>query len=147
MRLHHVLVLDASLKTQFSYSPLLSSSDSFDTHLLASLRAGLPQQSSEASPCTFTCDELPVAALRKGDLLYIVACGLDDDELAVSSLLTNVYRVITAACEEEPPTAPRILAYYGKLVVCLHEAFSGQGIQLQRSIEDILRNAKLKAPL
>ena len=55
------------------------------------------------------------------------------------------YRIVTAACEKEPPTAARFAAYYGKVVVCLHEAFSGQGYQLQRSAEAVLRNAKLKA--
>ena len=62
-------------------------------------------------------------------------------------LLSSVYKVIAAACEKEPPTTARLTSFYGKVVVCLHEAFSGQGYQLQRNLETILRNAKLKAPL
>lgn len=65
---------------------------------------------------------------------------------AAVELLSSAYRVITAACEKEPPTAARLTAFYGKVVVCLHEAFGGQGFQLQRSVESILRNAKLKGP-
>ena len=65
---------------------------------------------------------------------------------AVIELLDSVYRVVSAACEKEPPTAARLTSFYGKVVVCLHEAFSGQGFQLQRNVESILRNAKLKAP-
>ena len=57
-----------------------------------------------------------------------------------------MYRVVTAACEKEPPTSARLTSFYGKVVVCLHEAFGGQGYQLQRSLESILRNAKLKGP-
>ena len=63
-----------------------------------------------------------------------------------ADLLGSAYRVITAVCEEEPPTAARLAEFYGKVVVCLHEAFSGQGFQLQRSLDAVLRNAKLKAP-
>jgi hypothetical protein len=54
--------------------------------------------------------------------------------------------VLVTAQEEEPPSASRLAEFYGKVVVCLHEAFSGQGFQLQRSVDAILRNAKLKAP-
>ena len=65
---------------------------------------------------------------------------------AAADLLGSAYRIVTAVCEEEPPTAARLAEFYGKVVVCLHEAFSGQGFQLQRSLDAILRNAKLKAP-
>jgi len=145
MRLHHVLVLDSELTVLFTFSPSLSGSDEFEVELSSQLCQS--SLSDFDTPSTSIVAEHPVAVQRKGDLLYIVACGVNDDELAASSLISNVYRVITAACEEEPPTAPRLASYYGKVVVCLHEAFGGQGFQLQRSIENILRNAKLKAPL
>lgn len=61
-------------------------------------------------------------------------------------LLSSAYLVVAATCEEEPPTPARLASYYGKVVVCLHEAFSGHGVQLQSSVETILRSAKLKAP-
>ena len=54
---------------------------------------------------------------------------------------------MTATCEEEPPTAARITNFYGKVVVCLHEAFGGHGYLLQRVPDNILRNAKLKSHL
>ena len=118
------------------------------------------------------CQERPVALQRIGDLLYAVVAHANDDELCgaclwgiavfaralctlpphalphppAADLLGSAYRVVTAVCEEEPPTAARLAEFYGKVVVCLHEAFSGQGFQLQRSLDAVLRNAKLKAP-
>lgn len=71
---------------------------------------------------------------------------MNHSRCAAVELLSSAYRVITAACEKEPPTAARLTTFYGKVVVCLHEAFGGQGFQLQRSVESILRNAKLKGP-
>ena len=146
MRLHQVIVLDcATLTVLFTFSPFISAIDDFESALHSQLcQSHIPNLDT---PCTSICAEHPVAVQRKGDLLYVVVTGVNEDELVLVSLLSNVYRVITAACEEEPPTAPRLTAYYGKVVVCLHEAFGGQGFQLQRSIENILRNSKLKAPL
>ena len=81
-----------------------------------------------------------------GARMYFLSTHALAPPAPAADLLGSAYRVVTAVCEEEPPTAARLAEFYGKVVVCLHEAFSGQGFQLQRSLDAVLRNAKLKAP-
>lgn len=146
--LSHLLVLSFSEDPAllFSFSPSLPAASSFDASLGALLRAPGTLQSLGASPLCVQCEDQPVALQRFGDLLYAAVAHSNDDELCAADLLGSAYRIVTAVCEEEPPTASRLAEFYGKVVVCLHEAFSGQGFQLQRSVDAILRNAKLKAP-
>jgi hypothetical protein len=84
---------------------------------------------------------------RIGDLIYASFAGTTDDELTAVAFLSTAVAVLSATCEEELPTASRIASFYGKIVVCLHEAFGGQGFVLHSDVDSILRNSKLKAPL
>ncbi len=111
-------------------------------HLLRS--GGLPF--AGAPPVAHACGDVPVAVQRIGDLIYAAFGSPTDDELCAIDLLASAFSVLSATCEEECPTAPRISAFFGKIVVCLHEAFSGQGFALHSDVESILRNSKLKAP-
>lgn len=144
--LSHLYVLSPTpeeLSVVFSFSPSVPCSPSFDASLAALLRA---QPAIGGAPVCVSLQGQPVALQRFGDLLYALVAHPNDDELAAADLLGSTYRIVTAVCEEEPPSASRLAEFYGKVVVCLHEAFSGQGFQLQRSVDAILRNAKLKAP-
>lgn len=143
----YVLLPSEDPTVVFCWCPSLPASPSFDASLASLLRSpGTLPSLGGASPACVTCQEHPVALQRFGDLLYAAVAHPNDDELAAADLLGAAYRIVTAVCDEEPPSAARLAEFYGKVVVCLHEAFSGQGFQLQRSVDAILRNAKLKAP-
>ena len=130
----------------FSFSPSAPSSPAFDASLASLLRVPGTLPAAGAGAVCVSLLEQPIALQRYGDLLYALVGHPNDDELATAELLHGTFRIVTQVCAEEPPTASRLAEFYGKVVVCLHEAFSGQGFQLQRNVEAILRNAKLKAP-
>ena len=139
-------VVDVELLVVFSWTPaatpLVVQRDIALAHLLRS--GGLPF--AGASPVAHACGDVPVAVKRVGDLIYAAFAGPTDDELAAIELLATAFNVFSATCEEDCPTAARVSAFYGKVVVCLHEAFSGQGFALHTDVDSILRNSKLKSP-
>ncbi len=97
-----------------------------------------------APPSALAAADAPAALARAGDVLLAALGAPTDDELAAVDLLAAAAAVLAATCEEDPPTPARVAAFYGKIVVCLHEAFGGQGHVFQRDTESVLRNAKLK---
>jgi hypothetical protein len=126
-----------------SATPLVASRDAALARLLR-----LGDTPAEGAPAfALACFDVPVAVQRIGDLIYASFAGTTDDELTAVAFLSSAVAVLSATCEEELPTAPRIASFYGKIVVCLHEAFGGQGFLLHSDVDSILRNSKLKAPL
>ncbi len=143
-----VLHANAELTVAFTFSPsvpLDAPASSRDASLSYLLRiGGLPL--AGAPPVCVACDRAIVALQRVGDLVYAAFASAGDDELAAADLLRGAVSVLTAASEESPPTAARVTAFFGKITVCLHEAFGGQGHMFQTDTDVILKNAKLKAP-
>ena len=81
----------------------------------------------------------------RNDNFIIAATGSNiDDELAVLEYLNIGVKVIEAACDGKL-SAISNTAFYGKAVICLHEAFI-QGHIITTNEHNILRNAKLKSP-
>lgn len=60
-------------------------------------------------------------------------------------ILREVILVVEAACDYKL-VPEQLTNFAGKVNICLHEAFGGQGYQILSDIETILRNSKLKAP-
>jgi hypothetical protein len=141
------VVLDRSLTVLFTFTPAVTSVAAFvgrEARLASLLKVGgLPVPG--APPIALAVDDVVVALAHTGDLVYAAFANAGDDELAAVELLTGAFAVLAATCEEAVPSAPRVADFYGKIIVCLHEAFGGQGFQFQRDTDVILKNAKLKA--
>lgn len=149
MPLSSFLVVDRDLTVVFYFSPALppsAASSARDASLAHLLRVGgVP--AAGAPPVSLSCDGVAVALVGMGELVYAAFASAGDDELAAVEMLDGALRVLAATCEESPPTPARVVSFFGKIVVCLHEAFGGHGYMFQNDVDVILRNSKLKAPL
>ena len=86
----------------------------------------------------------PLVARAVRDVVFLMAGEAGEDELALAAALDVVVRLVDATCDRSL-SAAQVLAFHGKLSVCLHEAFYC-GELLQTDVEVVLRQAKLKAP-
>lgn len=86
----------------------------------------------------------PLVARAARDVVFALSGAPSTDELALADAVDFFVRLVDAACDGALSPA-QVVAFHGKLVVCLHEAaFAGR--LLHSNVETVLRSAKLKAP-
>lgn len=76
------------------------------------------------------------------DMVFILSGIEEHDELMLVETMDAAVSVVTATCDKRL-TSAQVVAFHGKVCVCLNEMFFG-GHQVYSDVETVLRNAKLK---
>ena len=80
----------------------------------------------------------------RGELIFVLTGSGVHDELGLLEPADAAVALVRACCDGAP-TAERVLAFHGKLRVCVSEMFFA-GHLVCSDVELVLRNAKLKPP-
>lgn len=103
-------------------------------------------EASSREDILLTVQEHWVLLRGASGLIFMLSCRQDgfDDEISVADHMGYLVSVVTTACDGRL-TAAQIVAFHGKVCVCVNELFFG-GMRVYSDAATVVRNAKLKAP-
>lgn len=145
MTLFNLTAVDPSGKLLLSYyfgAATVAEQDAWESRLAAETVAYFEAAYKQDVPCV-VADKF-VLLRGVGEMIFILSGVEEHDELALVDVMTAAVAVVHATCDKRL-TCAQVIAFHGKICVCLNEMFFG-GHQVYSDVDTVLRNAKLKPP-
>jgi hypothetical protein len=147
MPLYALLVVSSSsilLLAHYFVGVVLDEQDKYEYAIASQIKLDVKLPEGGGDRC-FVCKNLYTLVRKVGNVLYILSGNDECDEFALSTSMDLIVSTFETICEEKTVSENSILAFQGKLIAALSEAYLPEsGICILSDPKKVALRAKLK---